>query len=62
MQCCSWDLHPDSPPGYPLVPQKDEDEEEFRLKYINTGILSTAELSLFQAKKEISLYATRTKK
>jgi phosphate:Na+ symporter len=38
-----------------LVPLKDEDEEEFRLKYINTGILSTAELSLFQAKKEISV-------
>ena len=45
-----------------LVPLKDEDEEEFRLKYINTGMLSTAELSLFQAKKEISVYAKRTKK
>jgi phosphate:Na+ symporter len=43
-----------------LVPLKEEDEEEFRLKYINTGILSTAELSLFQAKKEISLYARRS--
>ncbi len=45
-----------------LVPLKEEDEEEFRLKYINTGILSTAELSLFQAKKEISVYARRSKK
>jgi phosphate:Na+ symporter len=45
-----------------LVPMKIEDEEEFRLQYINTGILSTAELSLFQAKKEISLYARRTQK
>jgi phosphate:Na+ symporter len=45
-----------------LVPLKQEDEEEFRLKYINTGILSTAELSLFQAKKEISVYARRTKR
>lgn len=45
-----------------LVPLREEDEEEFRLKYINTGILSTAELALFQAKKEISLYARRTKK
>ena len=43
-----------------LVPLKVDDEEEFRLKYINTGILSTAELSLFQAKKEISMYAMRT--
>lgn len=45
-----------------LVPLKEDDEEEFRLKYINTGMLSTAELSLFQAKKEISLYAKRTRK
>ncbi len=45
-----------------MVPLKEDDEEEFRLKYINTGILSTAELSLFQAKKEISLYARRTHK
>ncbi len=45
-----------------MVPLKEEDEEEFRLKYINTGMLSTAELSLFQAKKEISVYAIRTKK
>jgi phosphate:Na+ symporter len=45
-----------------LVPRKVEDEEEFRLKYINTGILSTSELALFQAKKEISVYARRCKK
>ena len=45
-----------------LVPMKEQEDEEFRLKYINTGMLSTAELSLFQAKKEISLYAVRTKK
>jgi len=45
-----------------LVPIKEQEDEEFRLKYINTGMLSTAELSLFQAKKEISLYAVRTKK
>jgi phosphate:Na+ symporter len=45
-----------------LVPMKTDDEEEFRLKYINTGILSTAELSLFQAKKEISVYARRCQK
>ncbi|HRW63317.1 MAG TPA: Na/Pi symporter, partial [Bacteroidales bacterium] len=35
-----------------LVPQREE-AEEFRLKYINTGLLSTAELSIHQAKKEI---------
>ncbi len=45
-----------------LVPLREDDEEEFRLKYINSGMLSTAELSLFQAKKEISVYARRTQR
>ncbi len=45
-----------------LIPQKEEEDEEFRLVYINTGILSTSELSLFQAKKEIAIYGRRTKK
>jgi phosphate:Na+ symporter len=41
-----------------LVPHQ-EDTEEFRLQYINTGILSTSELSIHQAKKEIIVYANR---
>lgn len=45
-----------------LLPQREEDEEEFRLQHINTGLLSTSELSILQARKEISLYAKRTKK
>ncbi len=44
-----------------LVPEK-EDEQEFKLTYIKFGMLSTNELSLLQAKKEIILYATQTKK
>lgn len=44
-----------------LVPQREE-AEEFRLKYINTGLLSTAELSIHQAKKEILVYAQRVEK
>lgn len=44
-----------------LVPER-EDEQEFRLKYIKFGMLSTSELSLLQAKKEIILYAQQTKK
>jgi len=44
-----------------LVPQREE-TEEFRLKYINTGLLSTAELSIHQAKKEILIYAQRVEK
>lgn len=46
-----------------LVPNKSkESDEEFRLKYITTGMLSTAELSLLQAKKEIQFYAKHTTK
>jgi len=44
-----------------LVREK-EDEQEFRLKYIKFGMLSTSELSLLQAKKEILVYAQQTKK
>ena len=34
-------------------------EEEFRLRFISGGLLSTAELSLLEARKEINLYAKR---
>jgi len=44
-----------------VVPEK-EDEQEFRLKYIKFGMLSTSELSILQAKKEIIVYAQQTKK
>ena len=44
-----------------MVPEK-EDEQEFKLKYIKFGMLSTSELSLLQAKKEIVVYAQQTKK
>lgn len=37
-----------------------EDEEEFRLRFITGGLLSTAELSIVQARKEINLFAERT--
>ncbi|KAB2869888.1 MAG: Na/Pi cotransporter family protein, partial [Bacteroidales bacterium] len=43
-----------------LVPTKKEEEEEFRLVHINIGLLSTAELSLVQAHKEIIIYGKRT--
>jgi phosphate:Na+ symporter len=46
-----------------LVPQRNqESDEEFRLKYITTGMLSTSELSILQAKKEIQFYAKHTTK
>lgn len=43
-----------------LVPIKESEEEEFKLKHIEIGLLSTSELSLLQAKKEIVTYAKRT--
>lgn len=43
-----------------MVPAKANEEEEFRLKHIGIGLLSTGELSLIQAKKEIVNYARRT--
>lgn len=42
-----------------LIKPKAEDEE-YRLRYITGGMLSTAELSILQAYKEISLFAERT--
>lgn len=44
-----------------LVKKKDTDEE-FQLQYIYTGLLSTSELSLLQAWKELNHYADRTQK
>jgi len=44
-----------------MVPQT-EDAEEYRLQYINTGLLSTSELSVHQAKQEIMVFAKRIEK
>ena len=44
-----------------IIKDKAEDDE-FRLKFISSGILSTAELSLFEARKEIILFGQRCKK
>lgn len=41
-----------------LIPQK-EQEEEYRLRFITGGLLSTAELSIVQARKEINLFSER---
>jgi len=41
-----------------LVPAK-EDDEEFRLKYISFGLLTTSEMSILQAKSEINHYSKR---
>lgn len=39
---------------------EDEKDEIFHLQYISTGLLSTSELSLLQASKEIAVYENRT--
>lgn len=44
-----------------LLPMKENDEDS-RLRFITGGLLSTAELSILEAQKEISLYAQRTHK
>jgi len=44
-----------------IIPSKEE-EEEFRLKFIQSGMLSTSELSILQARQEINLYSTRIHK
>ena len=43
-----------------IIPQKSgADEEESRLMFISGGLLSTAELSIFEAKKELNVFVTR---
>lgn len=42
-----------------IIRGKDEEDEVMRLKFIGGGLLSTAELSLLEAKKEINHYAMR---
>ena len=45
-----------------IKPKEDEEDEEFQLQFITTGMLSTAELSILQAEKEMEVYAKRTRK
>jgi phosphate:Na+ symporter len=46
-----------------IRPKKGEEEdEEFILQYISTGLASTDELSILQAEKEVEVYVTRVKK
>ncbi|MBC8316144.1 MAG: Na/Pi cotransporter family protein [Bacteroidales bacterium] len=45
-----------------MVPDKSEDDEEFTLKYISSGLFSTSELSIIQARKEVFIFGTRIEK
>lgn len=45
-----------------MVPDNGDDDEEFRLKYINTGLFSTSELATTQAQNEIMNFGARIQK
>lgn len=46
-----------------IKPKKgSEEDEDFQLKFISAGMLSTSELSLLQARKEIALYGMRVER
>ncbi|MBO4467148.1 MAG: Na/Pi cotransporter family protein [Bacteroidales bacterium] len=42
-----------------IRPKKNEEEDEFRLKYIRGGLMKTPELSVFQAQKEVVIFGER---
>ncbi len=45
-----------------MVPDDEEDDEEFRLMHINTALVSTGEISSMQAKNEIENFGHRVQK
>lgn len=45
-----------------LVPSKGRIDEEYHLEYISTGLLSTPELAILEAKKEVSKFGNIIKK
>ena len=45
--------------SFVIKSKNDAEDEEFSLRFISSGLLSTSELSLLQAKKEIVLYGER---
>ncbi|MDA3911153.1 MAG: Na/Pi cotransporter family protein [Bacteroidales bacterium] len=44
-----------------IIKQKDDDEE-FKLQYISTGLLSTIDLSILQARKELMVFTEKVEK
>jgi len=45
-----------------IKPKNSDEEEDSRLHFISSGLMGTPELSLLEARKEISLFAVRTQK
>lgn len=56
-----WFIHLIEKTVCAIIKSRQEDEE-YRLRFITGGMLSTAELSILQAQKEITLFAERTAK
>lgn len=44
---------------YVIKPKKGDEEEDFRLRFISSGIMETPELSVLEAQKEIQAFAER---
>lgn len=44
---------------YIIKPKKDSDDEDFRLRFIQAGIMKTPELSVLEAQKEIASFGER---
>ena len=45
-----------------IKPRKAEQEDEFRLQFINSGIMKTPEISVLQAQKEIAVFGMQMQK
>ncbi|MBO5002094.1 MAG: Na/Pi cotransporter family protein [Prevotella sp.] len=45
-----------------IKPKKKEEEEDFRLRFISSGIMQTPELSVLEAQKEIMAFSERTQR
>ena len=45
-----------------MVPDRGDDDEEFRLKFIDSSLFSTNEIGIVQAKKEIGIFGKRIEK
>lgn len=45
-----------------VIKQKSNNDEEFQLKYINTGMMAASELNLPQARQELVVYAERVRR
>ncbi|UXP30933.1 Na/Pi cotransporter family protein [Reichenbachiella agarivorans] len=45
-----------------MVPSRDEEDDEFRLEFIGTSLMSTTEIALLEARKELALFGEMIRK